>query len=1427
MWDKFGYFGSEFTPLTPRAGLGTCALVFLCEFSACRRQMMNGMFASGAWRTSCVYECGPFQVGTEELPCFSACRRPPGQSSTTSFIWNGRQSHCGDGCPFRTAAALCCSVDFTLTLYANLDSARFGTLVSLRLPLDLGLVQRQIWLAVDVVNDYHGHDALVDTSQKETGWLLQLFIGLQNLVIPFCRSFAAMILGALLRLLFYGMCLRGGQRNFDPMLRTARGVCRGASFAFLVTAFMLPVGMGVRTGLTDGGLPGCPNLVDPVLEAQFVALSDESARRVEHNAAIAPVPEYERAPPGPGGDGGVMAQDEVVRECRVAIRILMFQQMDKYATMWVSNDSTTEEIKDRVRRSMIQDQTAFTVCEAAPQLPDDVITVMVVPSWWSRMNKVGIIFDQIELGGEAFVAAVPAYCSLTDVYVAFGSPPPEGMGFYLQNAPVALPRRGRFHVAAGSVLRLRTTALQRIEVPYLADALLDLYWARDLNLHGLPAVDPPDDKALVIATEAARILDVSHEPTVPQLHRYACNALEIDPEQTAITLGRARVNNFTYNGATFDQLVALVPKDWLETTPRQIGVFLDARDFGEPISFHVFNTNKVHANDVVEALELTLPPGIAVKVSGTAGQPDADGRSLIVAGDVIVVWAEASDSDGPTEEDASTSSSSPTPDPWTRPFYVTAAIYARQRSVHFLRVSVIPEDDGDSLAAEIDETYYQGDHFRMLCPVQPQPNSGFVSVIAEMTWTNMQGLLPILIDLTAVGGRRFASFLGMEFSLDELIVAIGPEWRHDFVVFAEGVDTPLYRGFQYPALRGMLVSVVASGEERPNCRSLDHRLRHPQDWAATDHLLEFDEEALETHSSAILGRGFQTPIIRLPDLPHWVEIGEYVAGAIGFEEHEIAISVPARHVRDLSVRGRHVPSLLGVVFVDEASPFGIFIDARDLGMEVYFIQQHTCTAKLSALLDSAGVLRHPELRFQVQGAMAYSQTTDDVTYTHRAVLLVTVDTDSLPTQTSTDGGDGGDDLNGGGDDDVLRQRRSDVPEPPTNAADCGMAAARSRSPRRRSGNAAHGGGEVEAGGMFMWNLDSTQDANVVCLKEDTSDSLTGIYTLLESTPLEEKDSAMQEACELLNRLCPLEPQCQEGEMDKPVVATPNSHGCAVEMTMPLQVGGRRIATPCNRGGVQGPNSPAALTTGGTVISIADSIGPAAFDLGLECMTVMSRDNERALCLLGTPWDGFSLQRSLEGVQLKPATAHALPLCVGDVSGWNPNYLEVYTDGSAKDGNSGFAVAIFAQYNGDGLHQTAFLGYLAGKVVTDPNDACYLGADAQDAFQAEVSAMAWATLWALLTEWFFRCAELSFGLILWLLALARLVNGAQADPKLAKRLDISCGTVSTYGRLAASNGSTHLLTRITLGTSWWIHWLDWSCGTTLELFTCHVWTSACL
>ena len=729
----------------------------------------------------------------------------------------------------------------------------------------------------------------------------------------FCLSFFAMTLGALLRLLLFGVCLKGGARNADPLLRTSRSLCRGCNFAFLVEAWLLPV--------CSAGPPGThlgPNLVDEVLENQLASFSDYQRFRVESCGHHSVTGSPRRAPLLPDPVDVVNVDDafEEPDEQRIAIRVLTYQQEDHYMTMWLSPDSTADDMVRRVTAAMTGTPGEFAVHPADPQLADDVVTFSAVPAWWRFSGRTDVIFDQLEIGGNPFLALLPAEPTLADVYEAFGKIPPEGMRFYLQNEVEPIPRHGAFRITAGAVIKLRG------EGPTLTEALEDLYWIRDLEQHGVPMAPSATNRLLVITPEESTVLQRDPEWTPLQVLHASCEAFGLTPSLNFLILCRMEIPSIAFNGEPFDNMVAIMPKSWMQRFPRCTAVFIDARELGEGIDCHIFDSNLVHPSEVIGLLECHIPEGVLVRVSGTDGAVDDGGKHRIQNDSILTLWTELREdscsSSAAALTGAESSSEDTARDPWARPFYLIAAVHTLQTSTHYLRISIIPEDDEGPVAEELELTLFEHDQWHFLVMVRPQPCTPYIAAITESTWTRMMGLQPIMVDMTPVNGRCFAEFCEQEFRLDDVIRIVGDEWQPEWRVFVPDEAEALYPGSSYSAQRGMLISICPGEGIRPAYQTLQQRLLRPQTWASTDARDSLIHDPLHLHTALLVGDFLNQSVLEMPRLGNWFDVREVVATSIDKEAAQIRVATTATTVRELAVQGRRLTNVLGVALEERA-----------------------------------------------------------------------------------------------------------------------------------------------------------------------------------------------------------------------------------------------------------------------------------------------------------------------------------------------------------------------------------------------------------------------------------------------------------------------------------------------------------------------------
>ena len=870
------------------------------------------------------------------------------------------------------------------------------------------------------------------------------------------------------------------------------------------------------------------------------------------------------------------------------------------------------------------------------------------------------------------------------------------MRFFLQNAAVPLPREGTFEVRPGFVFKLRTVGLQRIEVPTFEEAIRDPYWARDLEVQGLPQPADSAGKLLVFAPTDCRIFDFKCGPTIPQLHQVVCDVFDLDSDGNMLIFARRAVVNTAYCGEPIDRMAAVVPKDWVQARSQYTGVFIDARELGQGLFFHAFGTRSVRTKEILALIDVNIPADLIVKIAGTDGsEGDDDDVHCIAQGSILTLWTAAGDSSESASEsmtEATVEDSEPR-NVWRRPFDLAASIFSFQCQTQFLKISIIPEDDAESVIEELNFMYHDEHPRHTLCPVRPQPCLPYIAVLTECTWTQAQALCAIMVDAMPVGGRCFQIFCGRDFCRQDIADALESDWNMAFHVYAE--DSGAVEGDRrYIASSGMLVTVYPMDGERPAYSTLEQRLQHPEIWVPSDLSGLFQEEVPREQGAVLLGESSSLPIIDLPDLSSWSDVRSIAAQALGIEDHALSFATPSRQLPGLTIRGHLLPQAIGFVQAAQSQPYGVFVDPRDLGMGIAYVQRETCTANVAELLDAAGATYCHDVRLQVHGALLYTPCSGTVTFGHRSVLTITVDRDDFEDERVRMDMDTND-----------FDDRACNPEDDSDANDSGIGGgdhqgqglARSRSPRR-AGNVTHSG----------------VDPNRECCNDDI------VYAFPQHPHLVLTTAGATHLKLVAEKICN-GPGSRDGSTPK---ATDINAGAGLA---------------CNDGtGSSHAPRTNVLCLGHAEheksqrlhVSLNHALPAVTFNCDVQCLRFVETDVAGCWNAILTPWHGFRPSRCIAHGQVHEHTQAALMLCDDSALGEAPRGLQIYTDGSEKDGSTGWAVVI-TQTSSTGA--VAFVGYFGGAVVTDADAGDFLGARHQGSREAGITAIGWAILW-LLGHW---------------------------------------------------------------------------------------------
>ena len=623
--------------------------------------------------------------------------------------------------------------------------------------------------------------------------------------------------------------------------------------------------------------------------------------------------------------------------------------------------------------------------------------------------------------------------------------------------------------------------------------------------------------------------------------------------------------------------------------------------------------------------------------------------------------------------------------------------------IHYLQaestirtIMVRPADTARDISSFLLETLYDADDDRLLYPLRPQPDTDRIHYVATSAWTLGMGLYPVVVDLSEYNGKLVLIYLPALASHDMVKRALGPEWRYGTRLWFGGHDVHTEATEEFEPYIGMLIIAVPWDSIPAACCSLEDRLRTPELWCRDVSAEGLPLNSAESNSVALLGYQARNRILAMVPGLSYAQFSGSVAAACGLHPEGFLLISPERHPLGFELRGRRVAYIRGIQCIEYDDWAGVFIDPRDIGQEVRFVPVPDYVTTLSQLCDLAGVRLPHGWRLQVRGARAYDETSGRIEVQHRGVVrLVVIPYGEGPAPPPLYAASPGPDQHEGS------GRDEDEAGDESSAA-----TSRSRTPRRGDGGLPPGPASGD---------------------QDSYDDLQP-GTVLSGCQL--TDVGRRLISQMIAVICP------DGNG---IGRTTDGGGTGIGMkpasTKPVldDVGLRRpVATPCRATATMRPYGGGLGHDERVVISVADALGPPCISVEQQCLTVMPKTNADALLSLLVPLEEFELRIDFATLDLHVNTQCALSICIDSESAPVPDVIEIYTDGSAKEGKSGFAVVIVGQgpSTSDMQRPTWVMGYFTGTVVVDPGDPCYLGADTMDALNAEASPVSWAILWAL-------------------------------------------------------------------------------------------------
>ena len=1013
----------------------------------------------------------------------------------------------GDVCTASLYACFRCWYDFLKLTESGLHSSHY-LVDSHCLVEDIS----GFYAGSDIADEVHFKDAEDDSLLD---WIAVHLHGL-------FRSLCALVLAALLRLLLFGLALRGGQRNVDPLIRGGRALTKGASFGLLIFAIVAqPCSAGPASGSAspDHGAAAFRRLTRLDLAHQLQRGAAQHGAWVECVGEAIP-PLFEVARPEVVPD--LPEEEDPWR--RIAVRVFMLGKVDKYISVWVQDGFTEERALHIIAAALLLDPEQLHIFAIRPQLSGDTLDVAVVPAWWADSDFCFFCLDGSEVNRPSYLCTVSNNCDFQELRSALGPHLVAGLQVYVGNDARPLDQHTPFHISDAALLRIRYEGRAGVALPDMAEALSDTYWARDLHELALPRAANPASRILVIGHRSSFVYH--GEPDIPgiELHRRLARLTREAIEDVALVLPRDDFELPAYRGMPIESLVALVPRSAYPDAQNWTGVFVDARDLGASFVFQLHSRDDLSTTDILRALCFDLLPGFEAYLSGYDSRVPA-GRFRCLIGSCLGIWLDrpglaytSSDTDQDDARPAAsarnlseeqTDSASPRSrsprrgvrggefemqlsdeedlDDTNPQFTLHAVVFSLQSAPCRVSTCTLPGKNASEVTTLFRASVCGDNADRCLIPLRPQPDCGELRFMASASWVHEAGLFPCLVDATWYGLPAFVKMFGASVTFSEVRDSLSIDWPDNGVVYVLGAGRLSEEAGPLFVHRGLSLVIRPFGFP-PAFSNLEDKVA--AFFSEGPPTPEFRDVGLLQDSFACLGPQMDDAVIRCP-MGHPTELKDRISAVTGLTAEDFYVVSSSRWLHMFCCRGLQVEDFVGVQPLELQNRVGIFLDARDLGYEVQFLCVGGSSMYLKDLLTSADVARPPDKRLRVQGAVSYIASSEHLIFGQRSVLTIAVDDSGaqfpqvlsgLPFQSEGEQGD---------------PSESDAPD---DLQDADGQMTSSSSGCSGLGNSLQDPYHGRKLHNFMWMPTSRLDAFDECQLADTSDECVDLSTALMISP---------------------------------------------------------------------------------------------------------------------------------------------------------------------------------------------------------------------------------------------------------------------------------------------------------------------------------------
>ena len=258
-------------------------------------------------------------------------------------------------------------------------------------------------------------------------------------------------------------------------------------------------------------------------------------------------------------------------------------------------------------------------------------------------------------------------------------------------------------------------------------------------------------------------------------------------------------------------------------------------------------------------------------------------------------------------------------------------------------------------------------------PITPQPTFDYVHLLAVPVFETGLPRIPVCFQLQTMRYplRVWMDFCEVDFTVAQAHELAGQHWIPGSSVYVGFQTSPLAQDVSVRLVPGQLLRIVAPGCRELTPRTLEDKLRHPARSLRYTATCPLTDELRNRHQLGLAQPLCPLSVVQFdPNGAPDVTATE-VAAQIVRDWGPVTLRRPPTAARDVSVRGEHVHSVVGLFPRDLHSRVPVFVDGRKIGLPYEIYASMSGNMTLREFLCQIGIVLSTLSFIYVTGTVGY------------------------------------------------------------------------------------------------------------------------------------------------------------------------------------------------------------------------------------------------------------------------------------------------------------------------------------------------------------------------------------------------------------------------------------------------------------------------